>query len=449
MTSSAMFIGLQKLVARASNSRIGRELAGSLGLKIASAGLTFLVTVILARTLGPADYGVYAYIYALVSLLSVPSEFGLPQLVVRETARGVSRGDYSAVQGIWRWSAKITAIVSLTLVVLTAIGLWLFKEPLSGKRLETLVWALALVPLISLGNLRGAALVGLHKVVAGQLPEFLIRPGLLALFLIVVALLEGPSFTAPHAMALYVAAAGLAFWAGAWLLWRAAPIEVRRAEPRMDGRTWFLSTLPLAFIGGMQLINQQASILIQGFFLPDDQIGLFRVAAQVSALASFGLYAVNMVLSPRFAVLYAQGNKARLQRLVTNSARLILVFNLLITAGFAVLGKQFLRIAFGATYVVAYLPIMILLGGQAINSATGSVGSLLNMSGFERETARGRTFAAVLNIALNLLLIPYWGVIGAAIATAAALITWNVLLWWAVRKRLGINSLAFTIVKVE
>jgi O-antigen/teichoic acid export membrane protein len=44
---------------------------------------------------------------------------------------------------------------------------------------------------------------------------------------------------------------------------------------------------------------------------------------------------------------------------------------------------------------------------------------------------------------LNLFLIPLWGITGAAVATATGLVTWNVLLWWAVRKRLGINSLAF------
>jgi len=222
-----MFIGLQKLVARASNSRIGRELAGSLGLKIASAGLTFLVTVILARTLGPADYGVYAYIYALVSLLSVPSEFGLPQLVVRETARGVSRGDYATVQGIWRWAGRTTALLSFSLVAITLIVLWLFKEPLAGKKFSTFIWALALVPLVSLGDLRGAALRGLQRVMAGQLPEFLIRPGLHVFLLAGAALIWDGSLTAPDAMFLYVLAAGLSFAVGAWLLWRVTPLEAK------------------------------------------------------------------------------------------------------------------------------------------------------------------------------------------------------------------------------
>jgi len=78
-----------------------------------------------------------------------------------------------------------------------------------------------------------------------------------------------------------------------------------------------------------------------------------------------------------------------------------------------------------------------------VNSAAGSVGMLLNMTRYERDTAKGLAVSAILNVVLNLLLIPLLGIIGAAIATAVSLITWKVLLWWVVRWRLGINSLAF------
>jgi len=433
---------LQSLTARLFKSRSGRETLGSMWLKLTSVGLVFLSTVILARMLGPADYGVYSYVYALISLLSVPSEFGLPTLVIRETASGMARQDYAAVQGVWRWSGRMTAIISLSLVCLTGIAVWLFKEPLAGRRLETFAWALALVPLIALGDLRGAALRGLNRIVAGQLPEFLLRPGFYVLFLLGSMLLSAFSFTAPVAMALYVAASALAFGIGAWLLWRVTPDMVRQAAPRFENRAWLLSALPLAFIGGMTLINQQASILLQGFFLPDSDIGIFRVATQVSLLASIGLMAINMVLAPRFAALYAQGEMVKLQRLVTSSVRVILVFNLVITIVFVVLGKPFLSQVFGVSYEAAYIPLLILLGGQLVNSGVGSVGLLLNMTHHERETAKGMLLAAVLNVTFNLIFIPKWGIIGSSIANVISLIAWNVLLWWLVRKKLHINSLA-------
>jgi O-antigen/teichoic acid export membrane protein len=439
-----VFSAANSFLNRLLTSRLGRDTVGSMSLKLANVALTFFTTVLLARLLGPSEYGVYAFVYATVSLLSVPSEFGLPTLVVRETARGMLNQDYSSVAGIWRWTGLATTYISLGLVGLSLVGIWLFREPLASQRLTTFLCALALVPLISLGDLRGAALSGLNHVVAGQLPEFLLRPGIFMLLVTVGALMGNISFNAPLAMGFYVSSAAAAFGGGAWLLWRATPLSVRKALPRFESRAWLMSALPLAFIGGMQIVNQQASILLQGFFLPNAAIGIFRIASQVALLASFGLMTINTVLTPRFATLYAQGDMKKLQRLVTVSARVILIFNLALTAGFIFWGKLFLRIAFGSDYQVAYVPLIILLIGQLINSGAGSVGLLLNMSGFERETARGTLVAAILNVTLNLLLIPFWGINGSAAATSISLIIWNILLWQAVRKQLGINSLAFS-----
>jgi O-antigen/teichoic acid export membrane protein len=434
---------LQTYITRLLTSQLGRETLGSMSLKLANVGLSFITTVFLARLLSPSDYGMYTLVYAMVSLLFVPSEFGLPTLVVRETARGMLNQDYASVKGVWRWTRRTTTLISLTLVVVTLVGIWLFKDSLTSQRLKTLLWGLALVPLIALGDLRGAALSGLHRVAISQLPEFLVRPGIFALLLVIVALDGNSSFSAPLAMALYVISSASAFGIGAWLLWRATPLQVRDVLPSYNNRLWLLNALPLALIGGLQLINQQASFLIQGFFLPDAAIGIYRIASQVALLASFGLMTINLVLTPRFATLFAQGDMKTLQYLVTASARVILIINIVLTVGFIVWGKLFLFLAFGSPYETAFIPLVILLVGQLINSGMGSVGLLLNMSGHERETARGLIVAALLNVILNLLLIPRWGINGSSFAASISLIIWNVLLWLAVRKKLGINSLAF------
>lgn len=440
---------VQRFFERVTNSSIGRDAIGSFGLKVTYTGLSFIGAALLARLLGPSGYGVYAYAYAMVSLLSIPSQFGLPNLVVRETARGMAQGDFSAVQGIWRWAGRMVGQISFALVALAALAAWFFRGTLDAERLATYTWALALVPLVALGNLRGAALRGLHRVVAGQLPEFLLQPGLLSLFLVIAAVMSDSLIPASKAMALNAGAAALSFGVGAFLLWRVTPSDVQKASPRYENRAWLNSTLPLALIGGLRLANRQAAIIILGFFVADADIGIYRVAAQVSLLTSFGLDAINMVAAPRFAALYARTEMVKLQRLVTISNRVILAFNFTLTAGFVVFGKMFLNLAFGQPYVAAYIPLMVLLVGQLVNSATGSVGVLLNMTHKEREAAKGIAFAFVVNVTLNFLLIPAWGIIGSAVANAIAMIIWNVLLWLAVRKHLGINSLAIKIPGLE
>jgi O-antigen/teichoic acid export membrane protein len=433
----------RQFVQRITGSRIARSGFWSLGIRIAFAGLTFLASALLARMLGAAGFGIYSYALALATLLSVPSRFGLSTLLVRETARGVARQDYGLVRGGWVWAGRITVLSSVVIAVLAATAMFVWRASLSAERLATFAWAVLLIPLVALGNLRGAALRGLQHVVEGLLPEFVLRPAFLVMALAIPALVISRSLSPAGAMGAHVAAAALAFAIGASLLWRATPDGVRHAKPRFETRAWLRSILPLALIQQMQVINRQAAVLLLGVLMADADVGVYRVAAQVSLLTAFGLQAATNVVAPRFARFYAQGNTQRLQRLAVQSARGILAFNLIATTGLVLAGRLFLAIVFGREYVSAYVPMVVLLGGQVVNSAVGSVGALLNMTGHERETAKGVTVSVVCNLVLNVTLIPRFGIVGSAIATAVSLAIWNALLWLAVRRHLGINSLAF------
>ncbi len=443
--------GLNRLVGgEGLRSELIRNGAGSLILKAASVLLTFLTTVVMARALGADNYGVYSYVYALVSLLSIPAEFGLPNLLVRETAKALARQEWGKIKGIWNWAGRVTAILTVTIVLGAGVAFLIWGNHFSRVQLVTMTWGLALVPLIALGALRGAALRGLHKVMLGQLPEQAFLPGFYILLILgTIFIFQEKKLSPDRAMGLQVAAAALAFIIGAWLLWRATPGEVHRAKPIFEGRLWLASTLPLAFIGGMQLINRRTSILILGLFENSAQVGVFRVADQVSLLVSLGLQAINIVVAPQFARLYAVGDKERLQRLAAASARVVLLLTLAATAVFLFAGKPLLRMIFGAEFIGAFWPLSILSIGQLINSVTGSVGVLLNMTGHEQETAKGMTISAISNVVLNLVLIPPFGVSGAALASAITMTIWNILLWFAVRRRLNINSMAFNFSKIK
>jgi len=427
--------------------RLIRGGLGSLALKLASTALGFLLAILLARALGPEGYGVYAFVFAIVSLLAIPTQLGLPQLVVRETAKAQAAEQWGLMRGLWRWSTLAVWLFSSGVLVLAFAGLWLFGERLDDLTGTTLIAGLLLVPLIALGNLRGAALRGLRQVVAGQLPETVFRPGLLiALCLIVLLALPAQTLTAATAMGLHALAAAIAFGLGAWLLWRARPREVAsRPAPVYAASAWTASAWPLALTSGLQAINAQIGILLLGLFAASEAVGIYKVAVAVATLIAFGLQAVNLVVMPYFARLYAQGDLARLQQLVTQSARAILALAVPVTLVFVLFGEQFLALAFGPEYAAGHTVLAILALGQLVNAGMGSVGALLNMTGHERDTLRGVAIAAVANLVLGLALIPLYGLEGAAIATAATLIIWNLLLRQAVWHRIQIETLAFSL----
>nr|WP_301289184.1 flippase [Natronocella acetinitrilica] len=417
---------------------------GSLGVNGGRILLQFAVAVVLARALGAAGYGVYAFALAIVTLLAIPAQVGLPQLVVRETARAQVEERWARMRGLWTWSTVFVLAFSAVLLVPFVIA-WTVGIPfLSEDRASALLWGLLLVPLLALGQLRGAALHGLRRVVLGQLPEHIIRPALLVIFtLIVIVLPLSYPLDAAGAMALHLLAAAIAFVFGAWLLLRHIPEQLHGLRTReYDARVWLSAAWPLALLGGMHVINHSAAVVVLGFFATDADVGVYRIVAQAATLVSFGLTALTQVVMPHFSRLHREGDYHRLQQLVTQSARAILLLSLPPAIVFVLFGEWILAVVFGEEFAVGYVALVILVSGQLVHAAMGPVAILLNMTGHEKDSLKGVATAAVLNVALNLSLVPLFGLEGAAVAMALTLTTWNLLLRRAVMRRLGLEMLA-------
>ena len=427
-------------------SRTARDAGWSFLIKLLTTLLGFGSAVLLARLLGAEGFGIYSFAYAVVSLLALPAQVGLPNLLVRETALGMTSAGPEHVKGMWVWAGRVVFILS-TILALGAIAfLFLTGDGEMDTQTVTILWALGLVPLVALGNLRGAALRGLKKIVSGQFPEFILRPALLVVLVSVLAFVAAP-VTAPQAMASHVGAAAIAFGVGGWLLWRHTPPTVRQASPRMMSKAWISSLIPLALISGIATVERQTDILMLGWLESASQVGIYRVAVQSAALVSFGLQAIKLVLAPRFVDLYSAGDVPALQRLMTRSTRVVLAFSAAVAVLFWIFGRFLLGAIFGTDFEAAYPALAIVVGGQVVNSMVGSVGQLLIMSGHERDTAWASAFGVLFNVLLNVALIPRLGISGAAIATAVAMIARNIWLWWAAKKRVGINSLALRLPK--
>jgi di/tricarboxylate transporter len=188
-----------------------RSGSGSILLRVLVFALSLLMTVVLARALGAKGYGVYAYAMAIVTLLAIPAQVGLPTIIVRETARAEANDRWGLIRGLWGWSGKLVLALSAVLVVIAFFVAWLGRESHDSLQLQTFYAALPLIPLMALGSVRGAALRGLRHVIKGQLPESVLRPSFLIVMILFVYVLLAESVTPKEAMMLHSAAAALAF----------------------------------------------------------------------------------------------------------------------------------------------------------------------------------------------------------------------------------------------
>src|SRR5262249_29675629 len=197
---------------------------GLIGLRIAFSGLSFLVTVVLARMLGTTGFGAYSYAFACVTLLGIPAILGSDQLLVRELAAYHAKSDWGLMRGVLRRANGAVLLASSALALLAAaVALALRGRWPSPIMLPTFWVALVLLPLITLTRVRQGAMQGLHRVALGAMPEQVIQPALMLLFLSLAYLYLRRQLTAPLAMSLNVAAVAVAFVVGATLLFRSLP----------------------------------------------------------------------------------------------------------------------------------------------------------------------------------------------------------------------------------
>lgn len=424
-----------------------RDGLGSILLRICFIFLSFIISIVLARYLKSDGYGIYSYILAIISVLAIPAEFGLPALVIRETSKNLVTRNFDLIKGIWHWSSRIALSMTGLILIVAILGNQIWFINYSDNYKLTFLWGLPLIPLIAFSNLKNAALKGLNKVVLGQLGDNLIRPGIFLALVLSTFFIFSNELSPNLIIGLQSISVGFSYLVGTFLLNYYKPFELKFSKSIQESKKWLSSAFTLAMVNGISLFNKWINVIILGLFTNSSNVGIYNVAIQISILASSGLQAVNLVVAPQFASLFIRGDHDRLQELTTISARVVLVINLLITIFFIFFGRLFLHFIYGPEYEVGYSPMIILLIGQFFNSATGSVAFLLNMTDNEKFTIRGTFVAVGINIILSFILSPKFGINGAAIASATSIAISNIILWWLVYKHLKINSLAFVRLK--
>uniref|UniRef100_B8HTN5 Polysaccharide biosynthesis protein n=1 Tax=Cyanothece sp. (strain PCC 7425 / ATCC 29141) TaxID=395961 RepID=B8HTN5_CYAP4 len=423
-------------------SRFLGSVVGSFGFKITSTGLALLVNLLLARILDGTEFGTYVYAIAWVNFLSIPASLGLDKFLIREVAICQSNSEWGRMRGLLYWSNRVVALVSVSVTLVALAIVLLVLKDLPSTTVISLAIALVSLPLMSLRTLRLAAMQGLHKVILGLTPDKLLAPFLLITFSLVWYLWQRQQVNTPAILVFNLVSTVITYLIGVKLLQHNLPASVRMTQPEYNSQAWIKSIPPLMFLAGVSAINSQIGVIMVGNLSGAKAAGIYSITWQLSQLILLILTSANSIMAPMIASLYAQNKLEELQHLVSKSVRVTTLVALLISAGLMTF-SSWLLLMFGRDFIQGQLSLIILCIGQIVNTAMGSVGFLLTMTGHERQTAIAMGLGAAFNVMLNLLLIPRWGVNGAAIATASGIIIWNVLMALWTKRLTGINPTIF------
>lgn len=428
----------KKIIGSGAGPVLVKAATGSAGLRIAGMGLGFLVGVQLARGLGADGYGVYGIAMSLIALLMVPTEFGLPQLVVRETAANATKGNWGKISGLLGWSVRVSVLSWLTVGLFVLVTLALSEQYIGRDLSAALLVGLALIPLVAIGKTQGAALRGLSHIIKGQVPDVLLRPGIQSVLLFAVAALAIP-LTPAMAMALGVISAGIALTAAVVMLRRAFPLGVLRASPETDAKGWRSACVPMAMTEAMRILQGHLATILLGVIASASAAGIFKVATAVSIIIALPTGVLISVISPSVSSLFVSGDMARLQKLLTWSSFGMTFGAFVLSLPFLVAAPVLIELVFGGDFVGAAVPMQILCAGAILTATAGTAGTLLNMTGNERRVRRA-SFEALVVLAVIMPPLIFWsGASGAAVATVITSLGWRLRMVRDCRRLLGLE----------
>ena len=420
-------------------SVISRGASSAFFLKVAGAGLAFGVQVLLARLMGVRDYGIYIYAYTWAKMLVLVGRMGADKGLIRFMPEYSAHGQWGRFRGALRFGIRTVLISCAGLALLGALVVWVLHDSMPASQPETLYWALAMLPILGLVQLWKGALQAFKRIAQALSPELLVKHLMVGGGSLLLYALMGGTLSAPYAMVATFGAILVTFLVGGVFLWRALPTEMWEADSRETPKYWLRAMLPMMVIAGASITMKRTDLIMVGAFLGPDEAGVYGAVVRISELARFGLQAVNSIAAPLIAELYHSGKYEELQQLTTWSARGAFIVASAVSGGLFVLGPFVLGL-FGADFASGYVPLLILLGGQLFNSFAGVVGFVMMMTGHQYQSMQILVIAAVLNGILNVILIPLFGAVGGAVATASTMAMWNICMVFYVYKNVNIKS---------
>jgi O-antigen/teichoic acid export membrane protein len=428
---------LRGLASRDSVSRIT-----VMAIRMLAMALNFAVQLVMARVMGLAAFGTANTAIALLNILVIPAALGYETAAIRYVA--LARDEQPLLRTLTIQFARTVAIGSLVtcLFVATAAAVELAlgrQEAAIG-----LAMLIAIIPGFALVRVGEAWLRGFGSLVRALINSGVITPVLTIAFIAAIWLAGGMHRTLGVEAALGARAAATAIAVLSVGIFIAGKLE-RGLSPRRSleaGRAAEIhrTAIVLCGVAALTMAISQMDIVAVNLIKGAAEAGVYSAASRVVQAMNIALVAVNFVLAPKIARLFAGGERARLQREVSSAAGWSF---LLMGAACLVLvpGASFVLGIFGPGFGGGADALRVLMLGQLVNALCGPAQAILNMTGLQGKAVLVLAVSAAIDIVLFALLIPPLGLVGAAAATASCTALWNFGMLAYVRRRVEVWSL--------
>jgi len=212
------------------------------------------------------------------------------------------------------------------------------------------------------------------------------------------------------------------------------------SDQNIDNKTFLNMSVPLMFAQSITFIIGWTDQFMLGVLTTPEDVGVYAVAFKYSSLAVVFLTAINSIATPKFAEFHAKNDIQGLKKIVNHSTKIIFWVTIPIVLFFIIFAEWALSFS-GDSFTLGVSALLILLAGRFYSSICGSVGSILQMTGNQHLFQNILLVAAIVNVVLNYLLIPLYGITGAAVASFICVVFWNTVMLFVVKRKFGFYSI--------
>lgn len=409
-------------------------------IKISGVGLGFLFTWFIARKYGAETNGIFSLCLTFFMLISILSRAGFDMSLTRFFSQSKSNNQLGKARSIFKKMLAFSFTLSLLLAIVfywlaPFIAEGIFQSPALTTSFQYISLAIPAwtITMISAGALRG---LGHSNAFTFYLNVGRFLFGSIFLFMVTFLMADTHS-SLPAA----------SYSASCILLAVISLIHIRiqtkggSDDDEVDNLHYLLKiSIPMLLSTSMFFVMGWLDRIVLGIFSTDTDVGIYHVTMKIATLTSFTLTSVNAVVAPKFAKHYYSGNFRQFNRVVKNSTLAIILGSVPIIC-LLLIFPEFILGIFGSEFTTASTVLFVLLAGQFVSVLSGSVGTILQMTGHQKIFQNALLLAVIFNVAGNFILCPIYGMMGAAIASLIAIATWNSIALYMVKKLTGVMTI--------
>ena len=405
--------------------------------------ISFLIAIVLTRSLGPSRYGVFSLTGTIIFSLMNFSSYGFEVIALRFTSSYLSKGEKGLWKGMYNWSSKLLIIISTAVAAGAVLFIWVFVYlfhilPKTDYTLPVLVTC-SVIPIYALMNFYANLLRGQGKSLVSFLPDNIVKP-LFLLVMLVILRLTIKHLSLHIAIGLNIVSFGVAF-VFIFLLFRRVN-NLNQVQAIYDKPKWRRFVTSLFILTLVRSLSNKLDSILLGAIKDSAQVGIYSAADKYASSLLFFMYVMNMIIAPSLASLNTPENKDKLQKMITRTIRWVMLFTLPVFIGIIIFSGQIMHIS-GSQFEPGQTALIIIGCGILIDIAFGPVGNFALMTGNEKYNTIYMAISILINIALNLMLTPRMGFVGTAIATASCTIFWNAAMFITIMRKTGIRTWIF------